>query len=326
MLPICQLLLSAPVLKFRRHTIAEAKDSVDRLHALVEQCYKEMSFRVQALEVLDMRERGNADWMSGRDTESLATIHAHPLDLSSEESSGSEPVRFDFSDDLQRSRVYRRNQAFRKSVISALTNSVYSLGWSIFSDLSMAEVSNISVINLGITEGETFNFLRSSQTWSSQTNDEAPTGPYTENNRDGQRTQPNNVVGKSVSAEKLNSSIAQGLWPLSTPTRQPSLPRAFPHFTSSTPPQILYHSDCDSSYWPEDHFGEKINAKTADTLDPTSSLPLSDPSDPLSPSQPQPNSLQFHEIVEGEPFYTCKGCGEVLEERKAYKLGRSSPF
>ena len=157
------------MLIFRRHTITEAKDSVDRLHALVQKCYKEMSFRVQALEVLSLQNDDDADWMSGDDTESLATIHAHPPGLNSEEGESIESklIRFDFADDLERSRVYRRNQAFRKSVISALTNSIYSTGWSFLSDLSMAEVSNISVINLAVTEGETFNLQRSSDMVSS---------------------------------------------------------------------------------------------------------------------------------------------------------------
>lgn len=223
--PICQKLLSVWVLIFRRHTIVEAKDSVDRLHALVEQCYKEMSSRVRALEVLDTQERVDADWVSGNDTESLATIHAHPHDLSSDESIESEPVRLDFMDDLQKSRVYRRNQAFRESVISALTNSMYSLGWSFFSDLSMAEVSNISVINLAITEGETFNPHRFSQTWSARPNDGNSTGRYTDNYEDGQRSQSNRVVRKPAPANGFAMSYTRwGRWPTSTQTQQPSLP------------------------------------------------------------------------------------------------------
>lgn len=107
--PTYRTLLSASVLIRFRHTIAEAKDSVDRLHALVEQCYKAMSSRVQALNVLDLQKRDDADWMLGDDTESLATIHAQPQDSSRKEANESELVQFDFADDLQRSRVYRRN-------------------------------------------------------------------------------------------------------------------------------------------------------------------------------------------------------------------------
>lgn len=156
------------MLILRRHNIAKAKDSVDRLHALVESCYKEMSSRVQALEVLSMQQ-GDTRWRSD-DTKSLATLHAHRPDISSDEVMESELGVFDFSDELQRSRVYRRNQGFHKSVISVLANSEYSLGLSVFSDLSIAAVSNISVMNLAITKGEVFNPGRSLQTWSAQPN------------------------------------------------------------------------------------------------------------------------------------------------------------
>lgn len=161
-------------------TIAETKDSVDRLQAFVEQYYGEMSSRVQALEGVDIRGRGDADAMSGDDTESVATIHAHPPDPSSEEPFERDLVHYDFSGDLERSWVYRRNRTFRGSVLSAPTNSVNSLRWSFFSELSMAEVSNISVIDLTVTERETFNARRSLQTWSAQPDNRVPTGPYTD--------------------------------------------------------------------------------------------------------------------------------------------------
>ena len=276
--PICQKLLSVWVLIFRRHTIVEAKDSVERLHVLVEQCYKEMSSRVRALEVLDTQERGDADWISGNDAESLATFHAHPLDLSSEESIESEPVRLDFMDDLQKSRVYRRNRAFRESVISALTKSMYSLGWSFFSDLSTAEVSDISVINLPITEGETFNPQRSSQTWSARPNDGNPSGRYTDNSRDGQRTQLNRVFRRPAPENGLAMSYSRwGRWPASTQTQQPSLP----------------------------------------------TLPRTDPLDRLVQSDSSPQSV---EPRDDDLIYTCKGCGEILEEGNAFEIGEPYIF
>lgn len=320
--PICQMLLSAWVLIFRRQTIIEAKDSVDRLHALVEKCYKEMSSRVQALEDLGFQKRESVDWMSGDETESLATIHAHPPGLKSEESIDSEIVRFDFLDDLERSRVYRRNKAFRKSVISALTNSVYSLGWSFLSDLSMAEVSNISVINLGVTEGETFNPRRSSQTWSAQPNDRTSTGLYTNNYRDGEFSQLNRIVRKPVPANR--SAIAQGHWAASTLTQQQSLPegRSLPTFQ----PLQDRHSILQS----EEHMEKNARVKPTDDPAPTSTLPPREPIDPISPSQVQTTSSpRHHELAEDESVpssgssgfpesleldeaaYPCKGCGEV---------------
>ena len=170
----------------QRHTIAEAKHSVDRLHTLVEHRYQEMTSRVQALKVPDLQKNDDAIRMLEDDTESFAAIHAQPPHSSYGEAVESELARCDFENDLQRSRVYRRNQAFRGSIISQLSRSVYSLGWSFFSDLSMAEVSNISVIHLAITESEILNPNRSLQTWSSQPNEKVSIDDFYP---DGQRTQ-----------------------------------------------------------------------------------------------------------------------------------------
>ena len=188
----------------QRHTIAEAKSSVDRLHTLVEHHYQEMTSRVQALKVPDLQKSDDAIRMLENDTESLATIHAQPPHSSYGEAIESELARCDFADDLQRSRVYRRNQAFRGSIISQLTRSVYSLGWSFFSDLSMAEVSNISVIHLAITEGEILNPNRSLQTWLSRPNARISIDDFYS---DGQRTQMYKVARGSVQAKGSAASL-----------------------------------------------------------------------------------------------------------------------
>lgn len=235
----------------QRHTIAEAKNSVDRLHTLVEHCYQEMTSRVQALKAPDLQKNDDGIRMLEDDTESLATIHAQPPHSSYGEAIESELARCDFENDLQRSRVYRRNQAFRGSIISQLTRSVYSLGSSFFSDLSMAEVSNISVIHLAITEGEILNPKRSLQTWFSQPNDKVARG--------------------SVQAKGSAASLQ----------------------------------------W-EELFEEKESARIDDNLDLTSTPPMVDPLDSVSPLQAQITSSPGpHEMVEGEVAYRCTGCGEV---------------
>ena len=53
--------LPAQILISRRQTIAEATDTVDRLHVLVEQFYKTMSSRVCALEVSANQNGNDAD-------------------------------------------------------------------------------------------------------------------------------------------------------------------------------------------------------------------------------------------------------------------------
>lgn len=305
----------------RRHAIAEARDSVGRLHTLVEECYKEMSSRVQALEVLNMQKRGDAEWMSEDDTESLATIHAHPPNIISEEPIESEPVRFDFTDDLQKSRVYRRNQAFRESVISALTNSVYSLGWSFFSDLSMAEISDISVINLAITERETFNPQRSSQTWSAQPNDGAstsPPDPYLCEYKDGQRTHLFEIIHKSNPAN--NFPITLERWPASTKTQQQDLPG-----DHALPPSRSLE---DRNIAPRSEPNNRSTDDEATTLNP----PPKDPSNSVLPSQVQLDwSPQSHELVQceaayDEAAYPCKGCGKVCCMQSCCRLLAKHPL
>ena len=137
-----------------------------------------MSSRVRALEPLNLQKTGDVSSLSGTEADSLATNRAHPPHLSFEKGIETGLLQFDFSDDLQLSRVYRRNQAFCNSAISLVTDSAYSLGWSFFSNLSMADVSNISVIDLAIVEGELFNPRRSSQTWSAQRNKGDRTNSY----------------------------------------------------------------------------------------------------------------------------------------------------
>ena len=177
--------------------MAEATNSMDRLHTLVERSYEEMSSRVRALEVLVIQNEGNADLMSVDDTESVATIRGLQPDVSYEEAIDSQTSPFNFLDDLQNSRVYRRNQAFRRSTISVLTDSAYSVGWSFLSGMSMAEISDISVINLAIIEGELFNPGRSLQTWSAQRRK----GDSTDSHIDQQHTLPFRIAHEPVRAD-----------------------------------------------------------------------------------------------------------------------------
>ena len=315
---------------FRRHTIAETRDSVDRLHGFVERYYKEMSSRVKALEVRNVQ-KDDACWISEEDTDSIATIHTTQPDASSEDIMESGLGHFDFSNELQRSRVYRRNQAFRKSVISALTNSVYSQGWSFFSDLSMAEVSNISVINLAVTKGEVFNPGRSLQTWSAQPNSGVSSDDYV----DGQCTQLYELTDRPVQRNASLANVGESR-PASTQIQRRSLPGT----RSPSPRSQQLERRNNYPLWKET-FGDKESTKIAGNLSPTSTLSSADPWDPsswstqvkatssqfhdlvdngcgeahftlpMSPNQVQATSPQFHGGVEDEEEYPCKGCGEV---------------
>ena len=288
---------------------------MDRLHQLVEQCYSEISSRVQALEVLNLQ-KDNPYWTSKDDAESLATIRAHRPDLSAEEIMESGLEHFDFLDELQRSRVYRRNQAFRTSVISALTNSAYSLGWSFFSGMSIAEVSNISVINLAVIEGEVFNPGRSLQTWSAQSNQ----GFSTDDQLDGRSTQFNEVARWPDQAN-TSAAITRVHWPVSTETQQQSHPRTRSLLRRLHP--LERHRI--RPLW-EQHLGDREVTSNAENLDPTSTLSPADFSDPLLPPQAPtisspPSLTAVDDVVESsfiespmrqdEVLYPCSGCVEV---------------
>ena len=294
----------------QRHTIAEAKDSVDRLYALVEKYFKNMSSRVQALESLSMQKKDHESllaqesWQLENDTESLTTIHAPVSNLATIHVPASNPRSinaidsFDFTDELQRSRVYRRNQAFSQSCISVLTKSAYSLGWSFFSSLSMAEVSHISVINLAITEREVFNPERLSQTWVARPIQESSAS----HRIDGQRTQLPKVVNKDTSAvTTLKDSPAL---PVSIQIQQRGLAQAHSASSQSSPIK-----NPDHPHHPKKRFTENENAKEAENLDGTPVLRLVGPSEPQSSPQDQAHSSGSPEQDEAE--YPCQGCGEV---------------
>ncbi|KAL6717298.1 hypothetical protein ACLMJK_005213 [Lecanora helva] len=123
-------------------SIAEAKGSVDRLFDLVDTFYQAMSSRVQALE---LRDSGGAD--------ASPSLPSYPQ-VASE-------VTSEFWQELENSRVYRRISADRKSIFSTDQCTITSR----ISGFSIAEISNLSVVNLVVTSDEVHNPLRRSQTW-----------------------------------------------------------------------------------------------------------------------------------------------------------------
>ena len=148
----------------------EAKHSVDQLHDLLEKCYKEMSLRVQVLETKDMQRMSDAhSIMTSKDTFPKESSTREPQ-VSFRNAGGALALQDEneatgFLDELKASWVYRRNSAFRSSSFSSDHNSTTS---SCISARSMAEISNISVINLAITIDDVLNTQRTFQTWSDE--------------------------------------------------------------------------------------------------------------------------------------------------------------
>jgi len=154
----------------KRESIIEARNSVDRLFTLVENHYQEMSFRLQNLE-RDETEQPEDKSVLVDDAISITTVAAEGSNTRESDSRVSGTRTFSFTEDLQKSWVYKRNHAFRESIGSLSTRSIFTSHWSCLSALSMTDVSTISVINLPITESEVFNVHRSSQTWSNERSD-----------------------------------------------------------------------------------------------------------------------------------------------------------
>ena len=142
-----------------------AKRSVERLHGLIENSYQEMLSRMRALEVsMSMCVKINGSTKDD-DASSVLTVTDKQLDIDRPTGKAHSLPIPDFVRDLKRSWVYRRSDAFRASVSSKSSASRYSTSWSFLTGLSVAEMSNISVLNLLISESELFNSLRTTQTW-----------------------------------------------------------------------------------------------------------------------------------------------------------------
>lgn len=145
----------------------EAKNSVDRLHGLISRCYEEMSHRVQALELRELQRLSQVNSVLGDKGSNLKNALAESFppghDPETEPAPEDEIVTLLFTEDLERSWVYSRNRAFRRSTYSSERKSTR---WSCLSSLSLSEVSNISIFNLAVSVEEVKDSKRLSQTWS----------------------------------------------------------------------------------------------------------------------------------------------------------------
>ena len=109
-----------------------------------------------------------------------------------------------FAEDLKQSRVYQRNETGPRNSVFSISSSVAGTGhWSMLSDLSMAEVSNISVINLPIIYQDVHDLFRTEIP-----SDEylyPPNGSKTGNNDDSHAISPFKCSACKLSYEKSPS-------------------------------------------------------------------------------------------------------------------------
>lgn len=177
---------------------------------MIGRCYQEMSSRMEAFELRDLRrpELSSVHHQSESDTSSVLTIKAPRTDSFTPDpasTSSSAMVASDFIEALQKSWVYRRNNALDVDRLSIYSRDTCSMTWSCISGISWAEVSNISVIGLPVLVGEVYNSLRSSQTWSNDTVD--PVSPITPAFELAARGRATTQLSKNK-----NSSAAYPIW------------------------------------------------------------------------------------------------------------------
>ena len=128
----------------------EAQKTVKQLRTVVDKSYQDLSKRLEAMELLQVEQSSLLFRLSKINEDSTSEVKL------------SQPWRrpqFTFEKALKKSRVYKRVE-WTESLSSCLTKDSHNTNWSMLSDLSLADVSNISVISLAITVGEVYNSIQ----------------------------------------------------------------------------------------------------------------------------------------------------------------------
>lgn len=126
------------------------------------QTNQDLCSRLGSLEFLPSNRsiRSTATKNGSDDEDDVSTIRpkrlASDLIPGSSETRGTGVRRFTFENDLGQSKVYKRVK-WRNSLGSLTSSDALSFGWSCLSDLSLADVSNISVVSLPIASNDLSN-------------------------------------------------------------------------------------------------------------------------------------------------------------------------
>ena len=158
-------------------TFVEAKLSVDRLVKLVNEQYQEMTSRVHALERNGLNRltaapsalRGYGDLLESKVQGDLWSSPANDPASAAD----ADAAEFSFWEELEKSRVYRNITTARTSTFSI---DQCTMTLSCLSSFSLAEVSQLSVINLAVSAEEVYNPHRLSQSWSNEQSTTNPLG------------------------------------------------------------------------------------------------------------------------------------------------------
>ncbi|KAL1604102.1 hypothetical protein SLS60_005694 [Paraconiothyrium brasiliense] len=239
-------------------------------------------------------------------------------------------VRFAFDEDLQSSRVYRTMQ-HRNCDHSIVSSVIRTQTWSIFSGLSLADISVISVIALPLypedvrdhSEYYQFGQTEPAEIAATWTNAQViiETGASGENNE--------NIPGQKVSSSM--ESTPTSMQPLVLPEIPMTVLELDPPFGLQNEGQVLAPAKS-----PRVHDQTLRLLKGPSDQSPNiveenaSSSKATVTEDCLFSETPPPFSYMSESwsddgygspVPEDDVLYSCKGCGEILEEGKAFELG-----
>ncbi|KAJ4345919.1 uncharacterized protein N0V89_012055 [Didymosphaeria variabile] len=236
-------------------------------------------------------------------------------------------VRFAFDEDLQSSRVYRTMQN-RNCDHSMVSSVIRTQTWSIFSGLSLADISVISVIALplypedvrGHSEYYQFGQTESAEitaTWThAQVIVEAGTSGENKKTLPGHKESSSMVSTPTSLYPLVLPEIPMTVLELDPPfelenEEQGSTPVKSPGVHDKTL-QRLEGPPNHSLGIPEEDASSSKATGTEAGLSGESLSPSGDARDALLDDG-------YESLPDGD--YYCKGCGEILEEGKAYELG-----
>lgn len=146
-------------------SVDQATTSVETLTSLVQQVLQsnqDLCARLRSLELSssDKKTPSTAQAVESDDEDDASTIrpkrHTSDPVLEANQIKETGIRKFTFEQDLRQSRVYKRIRR-RNSLQSLSSSTAPSFGWSCLSEMSLANVSNISVISLPIAVNELTN-------------------------------------------------------------------------------------------------------------------------------------------------------------------------
>ena len=231
-------------------------------------------------------------------------------------------VRFAFDDDLQSSRVYRmaKNDDCNHSVLSS---AIRTQTWSIFSGLSLADISVISVVALPLYPEdiqhhvECYSFEEPGAPSATET-----AGTWTNQQVIVENHQPSTPEHGITRTVDITMTVAGPDGSIVTNANPES---------SSIAGTDSISSNMSSTRSSQDHTSSSATSVVSvPQTDPTTLSKLESGSaevqlaDTVSGSHAEKHQLDDSDNEEEDVVYPCRGCGEILEEGKAFELGKHS--